>query len=43
MNTTKDSSAYSDEFYDSQISDLGRFSVIITGKTGVLNSELVAG
>lgn len=32
---------YTDEFYDSQAPDMGRFSVIITGKTGVGKSTLI--
>lgn len=32
---------YSDDFFDSQTSDMGRFSVIITGKTGVGKSYLI--
>jgi len=32
---------YNDDFFDNQISDMGRFTVIITGRTGVGKSYLI--
>ena len=41
MNNIKALPQYSDDFFDSQASAMGRFSVIITGKTGVGKSYLI--